>query len=503
MLLFKNDEIKPFLVYHVSFLFIVTGISQRCIFTIMAFFGIWITHAIRVILSILITEMVPPPTESSDYAADSCVEVEEKLVRNVTSSNSKVYNWDEYTQGLILSSYFWGYAATHFPFGSLSERFGGKHLLAFGNLLPSILTILIPSAIELGDSSALITLRVAMGVISSSMYPAMSTMIAQWATPAERTKIGCIVFAGSVVGTIFGLTLPAVIIHYTSVGWQGVFYIFGAIGIIWFPLWMLLCYESPDVHPFISEPELEYFQNSTLNRKQKKIPPAPWSYILTSKQVWAFVLAMFGLDWAYYTMASDLPKYMNSIMKLSIEENGYLSSLPYLCMWINSIVSSWLINKITEKQWMSLTNVRKLFTTISMTGPAFFIMAASYSDCHRLWVIAMIMIGMMLMGCSYPSVVLNNIDLSPNYSGTLSAFGNGVAAIGGVLTPYIVGILTPNQTIMEWRLVFWIVFIVAAISNLNYLIFGSAKVQEWNDPEFLKRQKTTAASEKAAIQQKV
>jgi hypothetical protein len=34
-------------------------------------------------------------------------------------------------------------------------------------------------------------------------------------------------------------------------GWPSIFYIFGAIGIVWFFLWMLLAAKSPEEHRFI------------------------------------------------------------------------------------------------------------------------------------------------------------------------------------------------------------------------------------------------------------
>lgn len=81
---------------------------------------------------------------------------------------------------------------------------------------------------------------------------------------------------------------------------------------------------------------------------------------------------------------------------------------------------------------------------------------------------------------------VNALDLSPNYSGTLMAITNGIAALTGIITPYIVGILTPNQTVQEWRLVFWIVLGVFLVSNIIFVLYASGEPQPWNDPDFLK-----------------
>lgn len=57
------------------------------------------------------------------------------------------------------------------------------------------------------------------------------------------------------MGEILGFSLSGAIVHYCS--WEAVFYIFGAAGVVWFPLWALLAYDRPEDHPHISDEELK------------------------------------------------------------------------------------------------------------------------------------------------------------------------------------------------------------------------------------------------------
>lgn len=82
---------------------------------------------------------------------------------------------------------------------------------------------------------------------------------------------------------------------------------------------------------------------------------------------------------------------------------------------------------------------------------------------------------------------VNGLDLSPNYSGTLMAMVNGMGAFTGIITPYIVGVLAPQQTLMQWRTVFWIVLGVFIVTNLIFVIWASGDVQYFNDPNFVIR----------------
>lgn len=84
-----------------------------------------------------------------------------------------------------------------------------------------------------------------------------------------------------------------------------------------------------------------------------------------------------------------------------------------------------------------------LFLTAS-TVPAIFIIMASYSGCNRAEAVGLFIASMAFMAGFYSSVKINAMDIAPNYAGTASALVNGLAAISGIVTPYLVGLLTPN-----------------------------------------------------------
>ena len=70
---------------------------------------------------------------------------------------SQLFDWDERTQGLILSSFFWGYVCTHIPGGMLADKFGGKYTLGIGIFGTSIFTMLVPAAAKAGAGWLIVT----------------------------------------------------------------------------------------------------------------------------------------------------------------------------------------------------------------------------------------------------------------------------------------------------------------------------------------------------------
>lgn len=392
-------------------------------------------------------------------------------------------------QGIILSSFYWGYVVTHLPGGIMAEKFGGKYSLGLGILSTAVFTLLTPVAVLWGGSTALIILRVCMGLGEGVTFPALNAMLAQWTPPEERSKIGSLVFAGAQLGTVVTSSLSGLILHYSPLGWPAVFYLFGAIGVLWFIVWTLICYNNPDEHPFISDREKKYLHERLSDHTSKEPASIPWRHILKSPPFLALIAAQIGHDWGFFTMVTDLPKYMSGVLKFSIKSNGFLSSLPYLCMWFCSIISSCLADWLIVAGYMSTTNVRKLGTTIASIGPGIFIIAASYSGCDKTLVVTMFTIAMTLMGTFYPGMKVNALDLSPNYSGTLMALTNGIGAFTGILTPLVVGELAPDGTRTQWQLVFWIVLVVLAVTNLIFVIYASGDTQLWNNPDYLRKER--------------
>lgn len=235
-----------------------------------------------------------------------------------------------------------------------------------------------------------------MGLGEGTTFPALNAMLAQWTPPEERSVIGSLVFAGAQLGTVFANAISGLILH--SYDWPAVFYVFGSIGVVWFIVFVLICYNNPDEHPFISDREKKFLHDRMNEHTHKTPPSVPWRHMLTSAPIWALIAAQVGHDWGFFTLVTDLPKYMSSVLRYSIKNNGYVSALPYLVMWFSSIGTSWLADWMIVKGVMSRTNVRKLGTTIASIGPGVFIIAASYSKCDRTLVVAMFTIGMALMG---------------------------------------------------------------------------------------------------------
>ncbi|XP_070496442.1 putative inorganic phosphate cotransporter isoform X2 [Chironomus tepperi] len=460
----------------------------------MGFLAIVNAYTMRICLNVAITEMT---VKKNRTFIDDGIDRGICLVEGGSSGGSSgkgTFEWDEEQIGIILGAFFWGYVITHIPGGLLSEKFGGKYTLALGILSTAIFTLITPVVINWGGATWLIVLRFLEGLGEGTTFPALSALLATWVPVKERGKLGSFVFGGGQVGTIIGTALSGVLIDYYDT-WESVFYFFGILAIIWFLIFIVICYKDPESHPFITEKEKDYLirEMGALSR-DKTLAPTPWKAIFTNVPMMALVCAQIGHDFGFFIMATDLPKYMSDVLQFPIKENGLYSSLPYAFMWISSISMGFVCDWMINRKMMNVTNSRKLYTTIASFGPACLIVAASYAGCDRLLVVILFTLAMGFMGGFYPGMKVNALDLSPNYAGTLMAITNGIGATTGFVGPYLVGVITTNQSLYEWRIVFWIAFVVFNVTNVVYIIWASGEIQPFNDPALLKRSKESLAN---------
>jgi MFS transporter, ACS family, solute carrier family 17 (sodium-dependent inorganic phosphate cotransporter), member 5 len=57
---------------------------------------------------------------------------------------------------------------------------------------------------------------------------------------------------------------------------------------------------------------------------------------------------------------------MSDVLKLDIKKNAWSSSIPYLAMWIVSIGLGFFNDWLIIKDYISITNSRKLWTSFGM-----------------------------------------------------------------------------------------------------------------------------------------
>nr|XP_045016557.1 sialin isoform X5 [Jaculus jaculus] len=307
-------------------------------------------------------------------------------------------------------------------------------------------------------------------------FPAMHAMWSSWAPPLERSKLLSISYAGAQLGTVISLPLSGIICYYMN--WNYVFYFFGIAGIVWFIFWMWTVSDTPKAHRTISPTEKEYIFASLQNQlsSQKSVP---WISIVKSLPLWAIVAAHFSYNWTFYTLLTLLPTYMKEILRFNVQENGFLSALPYFGCWLCMILAGQAADNLREKWNFSTISVRRIFTLTGMVGPAVFLVAAGFIGCNYSLAVAFLTISTTLGGFCSSGFSINHLDIAPSYASILLGITNTFATVPGMVGPIIAKSLTPDNTIREWQIVFYIAAAINVFGAILFMLFAKGEVQKW------------------------
>ncbi|CAK9823013.1 Putative inorganic phosphate cotransporter [Anthophora retusa] len=467
----------------------------RYLMAIMGSIGLAIIYGFKVNVSVAIVVMVNHTAvklstlhkfESENTTAILMDECQENSLSNVTKITTKdgPFVWNEPLQGLILSAYFWGYMLSLLPGGRMADLLSAKWVMNGSVLLNVVASMLSPIAAEM-HHTLFITMRFIQGIGGGVTFPAMHAMVAKWAPPNERSILVSIVYAGTALGTVISILLTGLLA--ANLNWVWIFYIEGALCLIWCTAWWIMIEDSPEQQTrFISQEEKNYIMQSLKHNKNssghKEKLSVPWREILRSKPFMAILIAHFCSNFGWYMLLIELPTFMSQILKFDISSNAGVSSMPFLCMWIFTMILSKILAIMQDKKLITVTVSRKIGTLFSSVVPMICLIGVSYVGCNRTLAVTLMTIGVTCIGGMYSGFLSNHIDIAPNFAGTLVAITNCVATIPGFVVPIFVGKLTHgNQTIGAWKIIFFATAALYIVEIIVYTIFGSGEEQPWNE----------------------
>lgn len=131
---------------------------------------------------------------------------------------------------------------------------------------------------------------------------------------------------------------------------------------------------------------------------------------------------------------------MKNVLELDIKKNALLSALPYLCMWILSMVLSPISDALVNNGYLRTVTARKLFNSIGLWGPMCALLGVAYVPKGSTGLaVALLTTAVGINSATYLGFQVNHIDLAPNHAGTMMGITNCAANIMSFLAPLVVG----------------------------------------------------------------
>ncbi|CAD7015093.1 unnamed protein product [Ceratitis capitata] len=397
------------------------------------------------------------------------------------------YAWSEKTKSHVLSSFFFGYICAQIPAGGWARHHGGRLLLFISVSLSSLLALLTPLSVVVGDWPLLCALRFSQGLVQGLTYPSIATIMAKWAPIEERSAMLTYCCSGLEFGIVLMLASSGMLCS-SSWGWPSTFYIPGALGLIWSAVWFVFGASTPKECKYISEGERMLIskslqQTGTNIAECKETQPIPWRQICTSRPFLVLILSQCASSWCFWTLLTQIPSYIKSVLGKDIQSNAFYSALPYLSMLVLSLALCPLASYLEKSKRLNATVSRKLFNTIGQWTPAVTLVYLGFLRTDQAdLAIVLLTFTVAISTVTHFGYQTNHLDLSPHFSGTLMGIANSASNVMSIIAPLIVGyIVTDTTNLLQWRIIFSLAGGISFVGNLLFLFFGTAKAQHWND----------------------
>jgi MFS transporter, ACS family, D-galactonate transporter len=355
--------------------------------------------------------------------------------------------------GTLLSAFFWTYACMQIPAGWLVDRFDVKWVFAAGFFLWSAAT---GATGILHGFTALIAIRVILGLGESVAFPSYSKILSGQFTESRRGFANSAVMAGLSLGPAVGMLVGGAVVG--RFGWRPFFLVLGLGSLVWLVPWIAWMPRRPI---------------ATVSTSGLKVGVLD---ILRQRSAWGTCLGQFCINYTLYFLVTWLPSYLIRGRHLSINQMGRVGALIFLL----SAVSGITFGKLSDR-WItagaSATRVRKTMLGIGQTGLGLSLAAAAVAtDNLFVWALAPagIFLGMSGGNCWAVTQTLAGPRVAGRWAGMQNFVGNFAGAVAPTLTGFILG----RTGRFYWPFV--ICAVVSSIGALSWLfVVGKVEEVEW------------------------
>jgi MFS family permease len=355
--------------------------------------------------------------------------------------------------GILLSSFFWTYAAFQILSGWLVDRFDVNWVLAAGFFLWSVATA---ATGLIHGFEVLLLLRLLLGVGESVVYPCYSKILAAHFFEHQRGFANALIDAGTKVGPALGTLVGGVFM--ARFGWRPFFIALGLGSLFWLPGWLKWMPRGPGLAA----------------GQSGGIPSV--ADILRQRSAWATFFGLFCANYFWYFLLTWLPFYLVRERHFSMNLMATVGSVAYFVTASTTTITGWLSARLIVAG-VTTTRVRKTCTGAGLGGATVIVAVAWVSN--PVASMAFLMLGCIGYGMYASSHwAITQTIAGPRAAGRWSGLQNFVGNLAGVAAPAITGFVVDKTGVFFWA--FAVCAGVALTGSAIYLfLLGPVEQVKW------------------------
>ncbi|CAJ0959192.1 unnamed protein product, partial [Mesorhabditis belari] len=371
--------------------------------------------------------------------------------------------------------------------GMWADRLNGKWMVMASLVLcvsaNAILPMVSPVSLWLT-----VLCRMAVGAADACLIPAATSLITRWFPQAERSAAIGIISGGRQLGSLF--ILPAagwLCTQRIAGGWPAIFYLSALVSLMVVFFWLPFGADKPSKQCCISEKERLFVESriacESIGKRTDRGRRVPYRAMLRSSPLWAAAFAMVCHEYPLVIMLQFLPNYLRDVLEFQPTENGLISALPMLCLFLSKTLSSSLSSWLIVRKEYDKTRVCKVFNGIASAGLSICIGIVPFFDKDHATLAVICLCGAMFSaGMHTPGVQTALVQLAPPFSGIITGWTFFAVAWFGIGNKILTKKIVQQGSATEWAIVFHVASLVAALPVIFFSIWGSADRQIWASP---------------------
>ena len=335
--------------------------------------------------------------------------------------------------GLIFSAFSWTYAFAQIPGGLVLDRLGARltYTLSLGSWsLATMLHGFMSSVLGLFSA------RLALGLAEAPCFPANSRILSTWFPQTERARANSVYAVGQYVG--LGFMIPVLTYIVAALGWRALFFIFGALGMVYAVIWHA-AYREPHESKRANEAELAYIASGGGLAAQGNRVALSWAAVRTllrTRQILGASIGQFCGNSTLVFFLTWFPSYLATERGMDWLRSGFAASLPYIAASVGVLVGGAVSDEIIRRTG-SATLGRKgpIVAGLLLTSTMVF---ANFTPSNTV-VVAVMSVAFFGQGMANLGWTLI-ADVAPKeLMGLTGGIFNLCANLAGIVTPLVIG----------------------------------------------------------------
>lgn len=284
-------------------------------------------------------------------------------------------------------------------------------------------------------------IRFLTGAGEAASYPNANKIVAQWTANTERGIGSSLLLGGVGAGGVLAPLMLQLITH--RFGWRWSFVLCGLFALSTALGWFLYSTNKPAEHAGVNAAELHLIGvgKSADAASSFRLRGTPWRRFFSNKSVWALLLSYLCHGYAPYIYFTWFFLYLIRVRGLTVAKGGLWGTTPFIAMTLMALLGGWA----SDKAIMAWGRRRGRQSTIwfGMTCSALLLWFGSRQGGVG-WSVSMLALAAGFSSFAAPSWWAVCIDLTPNFSGSLSGLMNTCANLAGGVAPILTGYLATH-----------------------------------------------------------